>query len=127
MDFSLHEQRTLAKIEQELSDDHRLAALMTILGSKKSTRRRLWRAFWCRVRHPHQESLVTPGNHHQTDTRPLLAVTIVLAVVCAAVLITALVLGTSALVVSAAVVLPLPPAMALVAYLRLRRANHRMR
>jgi len=59
--------------------------------------------------------------------RPLLALTIVLAVVCAAVLVTALVLGTSALVVSASVVLPLPPALAFVAYLRLRHANRRGR
>jgi hypothetical protein len=127
MDFSLHEQRTLAKIEQELSDDRRLAALMTILDSEKSTRSRRWRAFWCGVRHPRQEPLGIPGHHHAVDMRPLLALTIVLAVVCAAVLVTALVLGTSALVVSASVVLPLPPALAFVAYLRLRHANRRGR
>jgi Flp pilus assembly protein TadB len=127
MDFSLHEQRTLAKIEQELSEDRRLAALMTILDSKKSGRSRRWRAFWCRLRHPRQESLVTPGHHHPMDMRPLLALTIILAVVCAAVLVTALVMGTSALVVSASAVLPLPPALASVAYFRLRRANRRGR
>lgn len=123
MDFSLHEQRTLARIEQELSEDRRLASLVTILDSKRSRRMRRLRGLLCRLRHPRQESLITPGQHHLPNTRSLLVLTIVLAVMCAAGLTTALVLGTSALIVSAAVVLPLPPALALVAYLRLRHAR----
>lgn len=123
MDFSLHEQRTLARIDQELSSDRRLAALVTILDSTKSGKNRRFRALLCRVRHPRQESLITPGHHHLPNTRPLLALTIVLAVMCTGVLVAAVVVGASALIISASVVLPLLPAMALIVYLRLRRAR----
>jgi Flp pilus assembly protein TadB len=121
MDFSLHEQRTLARIEQELSDDRRLAALMTILESERSKPVRRLRLLGCGLRHPRQES---PG-HHRLDIRPLLALTILLTVVCVAVLVTALVLGSAVLFVVASVVLPLPPALGLLAYLRLRRTRRR--
>jgi Flp pilus assembly protein TadB len=125
MDFSLHEQRTLARIEQELSDDRRLAALMKILDPKKPKRFRRLRSFAYRLRHPRQDIPPMPGHLRVLDTRPLLALTIVLTVACTAVLVTALVLGIGTLVVFASVVLPLPPLLALVAYLRLRPRRRR--
>jgi hypothetical protein len=113
MDFSLHEQRTLARIEQELATDRRLTALVTILDSKRS--RRL-RSLACRLRYRRAKSAT-----HVLDTRPLLALTIILTVACVAVLVTALAMHIGALLVLACAVLPLPPVLALVAYVRLRR------
>jgi hypothetical protein len=122
MDFSLHEQRTLARIEQELAADRRLAALVTILDSKRSRRTRALRSLGARLRHPRDDSAPAPG-HHALDTRPLLALTILLTVVCCAVLITALAMHIGALIALACVVLPLPPLLAMVAYLRLRSSG----
>ncbi len=123
MEFSLHEQRTLARIEEELSTDHRLTGLTRILGARSKRWRRL-KSLGCRLRHPRQDVAFASTHHrHVLDTRPLLALTILLTVVCAAVLITSVVIGIGTLVVFAAVVLPLPPALALLAYLRLRRAD----
>jgi hypothetical protein len=116
MDFSLHEQRTLARIEQELATDRRLTALVTILDSKRSRRLRALRSLACRLRHPRAKSAP-----HVLDTRPLLALTIILTVACVAVLVTALAMHIGALLVLACAVLPLPPVLALVAYVRLRR------
>lgn len=128
MEFSLHEQRTLARIEEELSGDRRLSGLARIVGSNKSRRWRRLKALGCRLRHPRQDVAFASTHHrHVLDTRPLLALTILLTVVCAAVVITSLVLDIGTLVVVAAVVLPLPPALAFVAYLRLRRAGRRSR
>lgn len=125
MEFSLHEQRTLAKIEEELSVDHRLAGLAHILGSKQKRWRRL-KALGCRLRHPRQDVAFASTHHrHVLDTRPLLALSILLAVVCTAVLVTAVVVGIGTFVIFAAAVLPLPPALAFVAYLRLRRSGRR--
>src|SRR6202012_431803 len=121
MDFSLHEQRTLARIEQELSDDRRLSALMTILESEKPRRWRRLRAFGCRLRHPRQEG---PGTGPLVfDTRPLLAVTILFTVATIAVLVTSIVLGIGTLIIVAAAVLPLLPTLRLIASLRLRRGG----
>ena len=45
MDFSLHERRRLAQIEQELSGDRRLVAMLGILGTKSRKPVLLSRAF----------------------------------------------------------------------------------
>ena len=125
MEFSLHEQRTLARIEEELSGDHRLTGLTRILGAKSRRWRRL-KALGCRLRHPRQDvAFASTHLRHVQDTRPLLALTILLTVLCTAVLITALVIGIGTFVVFAAAVLPLPPARAFVADLRLRRSGRR--
>lgn len=122
MEFSLHEQRTLARIEEELSGDKRLVGLAAILAKSKRWRR--LRALGCRLRHPRQDvAFASTHQRHVLDTRPLLALTIMLSVVCAAVLITSAVMQLGSLVVIAAAVLPLPPALAFVAYLRLRRTS----
>jgi hypothetical protein len=121
MDFSLHEQRTLARIEQELSDDRRLSALMTILDSEKPRRWRRLRALGCRLRHPREEGL--SAGRLVFDTRPLLAVTILFTVATITVLVTSIVLGIGTLIVVAAAVLPLLPTLGLIAYLRLRRGG----
>lgn len=119
MDFSLHEQRTLARIEQELSDDRRLAALATILDSERPTRWRRLRIFACRLRRTHRDA---PA-HHRFDTRPLLAVTGLFFVAFVAVLVTSIVLEIETLIVISCAVLPLLPALGLVAYARLRRGR----
>ncbi len=121
MDFSLHEQRTLARIEQELSDDRRLSALMTILDSEKPRRWRRLRVLGCRLRHPRQDG--PSAGPLVFDTRPLLAVTILFTVATIAVLVTSIVLGIGTLIVVAAAILPLLPTLGLIAYLRLRRAG----
>lgn len=123
MEFSLHEQRTLARIEEELSGDRRLTGLAHILDSKKKRWRRL-KSLGCRLRHPRQDVAFASTHHrHVLDTRPLLALTVLLTVVCTGVLVMSLVIGSGTLVVFAASILPLPPALALLAYLRLRRAG----
>lgn len=119
MDFSLHEQRTLARIEQELSDDHRLAALMTILDADRPGRWRRMRVLRARLRRPRQDT----AGHHRFDVRPLLALTILFTVACVAVLVTSIVLGIGTLIVISCAVLPLLPTLGLIAYLRLRRGR----
>lgn len=119
MDFSLHEQRALARIEQELSDDRRLAALATALGSERPTR---WPRSWIfrtRFRHPRWD---IAGNH-RFDIRPLLAVTLFFTVACVAVLVTSVVLDIGTLIVISCAVLPMLPAIGLIAYVRLRRGR----
>ncbi|HEX5405037.1 MAG TPA: hypothetical protein VFX16_22365 [Pseudonocardiaceae bacterium] len=125
MDFSLHEQRTLARIEQELSDDRRLTALVKILDPKRPKRLRRLRSLASRLRHPRQAIPPMPGHLRVFDTRPLLALTIVLTVACTAVLVTALVMGLETLVIFGSIVLPLPPLLGFVAYLRLRPRKRR--
>lgn len=120
MDFSLHEQRALARMEQDLSGDRRLSSLMALLDSKRSRPIRTLKSVGCRLRHPREDMGPVPG-YHVPDTRPLLAVTILLTIACLAVFITSLVLGIGTMIVLASAVLPLPPALGLVIYLRLRR------
>jgi hypothetical protein len=119
MDVSLHEQRALARIDQELSDDRRLAALATILGSERPTRWRRLRIFRARLRHPRQDN----AGNHRFDIRPLLAVTHFLTVACVAVLVTSVVLDIVTLIVVSCAVLPMLPALGLIAYVRLRRGR----
>ena len=52
MDFSLHEKRRLAQMEQDLSTDRRLVAVMRILTSRRAKPWRLLRYVVCRVRRP---------------------------------------------------------------------------
>jgi hypothetical protein len=120
MDFSLHEQRALARMEQDLSGDRRLSSLMALLDSRRSRPIRILKSAACRLRHPREDLGPVPG-YHVPDTRPLLALTILLTVVCVAVFVTSLVLGISTMIIVSSVVLPLPPALGLVIYLRLRR------
>jgi hypothetical protein len=120
MDFSLHEQRALARMEQDLSGDRRLSSLVALLDSKRSRPIRILKSVGCRLRHPREDLGPVPG-YHVPDTRPLLAVTILLTVACVAVFVTSLVLGIPTMIIVASVVLPLPPALGLVIYLRLRR------
>ncbi|HEX3650608.1 MAG TPA: hypothetical protein VHV49_19450 [Pseudonocardiaceae bacterium] len=120
MDFSVHEQRTLARMEQDLSGDRRLSSLMALLDSKRSRRIRTLKSAVCRLSHPREDMGPVPG-YHVPDTRPLLALTILLTIACVAVFVTSLVLGIATMIVVASVVLPLPPALGLVIYLRLRR------
>lgn len=122
MDFSLHEQRALARMEQDLSGDRRLSSLMALLDSKRSRPIRMLKSAACRLRHPREDLGPVPG-YHVPDTRPLLALTILLTIACVAVFVTSLVLGIGTMIIVSSVVLPLPPALGLVIYLRLRRSR----
>ncbi|HEY1574205.1 MAG TPA: hypothetical protein VGG05_22890 [Pseudonocardiaceae bacterium] len=122
MDFSLHEQRALARMEQDLSGDRRLSSLMALLGSQRSRPIRILKSAACRLRHPREDLGPVPG-YHVPDTRPLLALTILLTIACVAVFVTSLVLGIGTMIIVSSVVLPLPPALGLVIYLRLRRSR----
>lgn len=119
MDFSLHEQRRLAVIEQELSGDRRLKAMMSVLGSDRSQKARRLRIVAVRVRHPRRAdrdfAVVRPR-----FGRLLLVVTVLLALACPATLITALALGLPTLALVAIMVLPLPPLLVLMSFRRLR-------
>ena len=123
MDFSLHEQRTLARIEEELSDDRRLTALLTILDAKRPKRFRRLRILGLALRHPRSTSLA--GVHHRVDTRPLLAVTALLTLACVAMLVSSIVLGIGTLIVVSAAVLPLLPTLGLIVYFRVRPRRRR--
>jgi hypothetical protein len=117
MDFSVHEQRRLAQIEQELSADRRLVSLMAILGS---TRTRNWRRLQyvgCRVRRPRRQAtgswltgLALVGGLFLTVAVPIL-------------LITSLIVGLASVAVVAACVLPLPPVLLVFAIRRSRRSR----
>jgi hypothetical protein len=123
MDFSLHEQRTLARIEEELSEDRRLAALLNVLDAEQPKRFRRLRLLGLALRHP--RSTVLPGVHHKVDTRPLLAVTILLTVACLAVLVTSIVLHDATLIVVSCAVLPLLPTLGAIVYFRVRPRRRR--
>ncbi|HEX3592247.1 MAG TPA: hypothetical protein VHV74_21715 [Pseudonocardiaceae bacterium] len=123
MDFSLHEQRTLARIEEELSEDRRLAALLTVLDAERPKRFRRLRILGLALRHPRSAAL--PGVHHKVDTRPLLAVTILLTIACVAVLVASIVLGIGTLIVVSCAVLPLLPTLGAIVYFRVRPRRRR--
>lgn len=123
MDFSLHEQKTLARIEEELSEDRRLAALLNVLDAERPKRFRRLRLLWLALRHP--RSTTMPGVHHKVDTRPLLAVTILLTIACLAVLVASIVLGIGTLIVVSCAVLPLLPTLGVIVYFRVRPRRRR--
>lgn len=122
MDFSLHEQRTLARIEEELSEDRRLTALLDFLQAKRPRRLRRTRVLLLALRHPRS---TRAGAGRRVDTRPLLAVAILLTVACLGVLISSIVLGIGTLIVVASAVLPLLPALGLIVYFRVRPRRRR--
>jgi hypothetical protein len=117
MDFSVHEQRRLAQIEQELSTDRRLVALMAILGSSRTRNWRRLQYVGCRVRRPRRQAtgsrltgLALVGGLFLTVAVPIL-------------LITSLIVGLASVAVVAACVLPLPPVLLVFAIRRSRRSR----
>jgi VIT1/CCC1 family predicted Fe2+/Mn2+ transporter len=109
MDFSLHEQRRLAQIEEELSTDRRLVALMELLGSQRT---RAWRQMQyasCRLRRPRR-------SERSLGARLALGGALLLTAAVPVVLIVALVLGLGALAVLTVCVLPMPVLLVVVTY-----------
>jgi hypothetical protein len=105
MDFSLHEQRRLAQIEQDLSADRRLVALMAILGSHRT---RMWRQLQyngCRVRRPRRPAL----HPRPPAARLAMVAALFLTVALPVVLTVALALGIAVLAIVTVCVLPVPP------------------
>ncbi|HEY3609082.1 MAG TPA: hypothetical protein VGL06_16395 [Pseudonocardiaceae bacterium] len=115
MEFSLHEKRRLAQLEQDLSGDRRLVALMRILASGRGRSWRLFRYVVCRVRRPR----LPAAGHRLTRLAIVLALLLTLAV--PVVLVVALTTGLALLAVITVSVAPMPPLMLILAGQRARR------
>jgi hypothetical protein len=115
MDFSLHEKRRLAALEQDLSDDRRLVALMRILASGRGKSWRVLRYVLCRVRRPR-----LPAPRHRW-TRLAILTALLLTAAIPVVLVVALLTGMSLLAVITVSVAPMPPLMLILAGQRARR------
>lgn len=103
MEFSLHEKRRLAQMEQDLSTDRRLVAVMRLLTSKRAKPWRLLRYAACRMRRPRLAS----GQHVGARIAVIMALCLTFAT--PVVLITALATGMSLVAVITVSVAPLPP------------------
>lgn len=117
MDFSLHEKRRLAQMEQDLSTDRRLVAVMGILTSRRSRPLRLLRYVAVRVRRP--RLMVT----RHRGLRLALFLALALTVATPVVLIIALATGMSLMALIAVAVAPLPPLLLIVVGHRARRLD----
>jgi hypothetical protein len=119
MDFSLHERRRLAQIEQELSGDRRLVAMLGILGSK---RLRLIRYLGVHLRRPggRRDAQATARSRFAVT---LLFVAALLVLAAPAGLAMAIMVGSPALIALGIAILPLPP----LAFLAARRWVRRLR
>lgn len=115
MDFSLHEKRRLAQLEQDLSGDRRLVALMRILASGRGRSWRLFRYVVCRVRRPR-----LPAPRHRW-TRLAILFALLLTVAIPVVLVVALLAGLALLAVITVSLAPMPPLMLILAGQRARR------
>lgn len=115
MEFSLHEKRRLAQMEQDLSTDRRLVAVMRILTSRRAKPMRLLRYTACRIRRPR---LITT-EHRGTRAAMILALCLTFATPI--VLIVALAAGLSLLAVITVSVAPIPPLLLIFAGQRARR------
>lgn len=115
MDFSLHEKRRLAQMEQDLATDRRLVALMRILPSRRPKPLRLLRYTVCRARRPRLVSTQHRG------ARLVMIMALFLTFAVPVVLITALAAGMSLLAVVAVSVAPVPPLLLIFAAQRARR------
>ena len=122
MDFSLHERRRLAQIEQELSGDRRLVAMLGILGSKRRRSMQLLRYLGVRLRRPGGRRGV-PATARYRFAVTLLFAAALLVLAAPAGLAMAVVLGSPALIALGIAILPLPP----LAFLMVRRWVRRLR
>lgn len=122
MDFSLHERRRLAQIEQELSGDRRLVQMLGILGAKGRKFTLLARYTSVRLRRPGGRSGAPHTARHRFAVA-LLWLSAVLLLAAPAGLVMAIVLNSAPLIALAVAVLPLPP----LACWLCRRRLHRLR
>ncbi|HEX4722704.1 MAG TPA: hypothetical protein VH333_09335 [Pseudonocardiaceae bacterium] len=117
MEFSLHEKRRLAQMEQDLSTDRRLVAVMRILTSRRAKPLRLLRYVACRVRRPRLISGPRRG------ARFAVIIALCLTFATPVVLITALATGMSLVAVITVCVAPLPPLLLIFVGQRARRSR----
>lgn len=122
MDFSLHERRRLAQIEQELSGDRRLVAMLGILGSKPRKPLRLLRYLGVRLRRPGGRRVAQATVRYRFAVA-LLFVAALLLLAAPAGLAMAVVLGSPALIAVGIAIQPLPP----LAFILSRRWCRRLR
>jgi hypothetical protein len=122
MDFSLHERRRLAQIEQELSSDRRLVLMLGILRSRRRRSARLLRYLGIRLRRPGGRRSVPPGARYRFAVA-LLVTTALLVLVAPAGLAVAIVLNSLPLIVVSVALLPLSP----LGFMLCRRWVHRLR
>ena len=123
MDFSLHERRRLAQIEQELSGDRRLVQMLGILGAKGRKPTLVLRYTSVRLRRPGGRSAAAPRTARYRFAVSLLWLSAVLLLAAPAGLAMAIVLNSPPLIALAIAVLPLPP----LAFGLCRRWLHRLR
>ena len=121
MDFSLHERRRLAQIEQELSGDRRLVAMLGILGFR---RLRLIRYLGVRLRRPGGRRRA-PSTARSRFAVILLFVAALLVLAAPVGLAMAVVVGSPALIALGIAILPLPPLAFLAARRWVRRVHTR--
>jgi hypothetical protein len=108
MDFSLHERRRLAQIEQELSGDRRLVRMFGILDASNRKPVRLLRYAGTRVRTPGgRRSAPRTAQYRFAVALHWLTAVLVLAAVAGVVM--AVVLNSPPLIALTIAVLPLPP------------------
>jgi hypothetical protein len=122
MDFSLHERRRLAQIEQELSGDRRLVAMLGILGAKRRKPVLLLRYAGIRLRRPGGRRS-RPGTLRYRFAVALLFLSALLLLAAPAGVAVAIVLSSTPLIAASIAVLPLPP----LAFLLSRRWVRRLR
>ncbi|HEY4021314.1 MAG TPA: hypothetical protein VGM75_21680 [Pseudonocardiaceae bacterium] len=122
MDFSLHERRRLAQIEQELSGDRRLVLMLGILESKRRKSVLVLRYLGVRLRRPGGRRSAPRGARYRVAMATLFAAALLVLVVPAA-LAMGIVLGAAPLIALSVALLPLPP----LAFVLCRRWLHRLR
>ncbi len=115
MEFSLHDKRRLAQMEQDLSTDRRLVAVMRILTSRRAKPWRLLRYVACLIRRPR----LIPTRHR--GARFALIAALCLTFATPIVLIVALATGMSLVAVITVTLAPLPPLLLIFAGQRARR------
>jgi hypothetical protein len=115
-DFSLYEQRRLAEIERELSGDHRLVAMMELLGSGRTT---AWRRLACWVVRMRRPFAAMRGGSRWAKAGVLVALCLMVAI--PALLVVALGLGLATVAMIAVCALPIPPVLMAITY---HRATH---
>ncbi|HJP74002.1 MAG TPA: hypothetical protein VJ914_07025 [Pseudonocardiaceae bacterium] len=108
MDFSLHERRRLAQIEQELSGDRRLVAMLGILGTKSRKPVLLLRYVSVRLRRPGGRRS-RPATLRYRFAVTLLLISAVLLLAAPAGVAVAIVLNIPLLIALSIAILPLPP------------------
>lgn len=122
MDFSLHERRRLAQIEQELSDDRRLVAILGILGAKRRKPAQLLRYLGVRLRRPGGRRSA-PRTARYRLAVAIQYTTAMLALAAVAAMVVAILLSGPPLIALSIALLPLPP----LAFVLSRRWARRLR